>query len=108
MVSLVVSLLVELLVLLALAVVLSGYERRSMALLHNRDAPIAYLLLGVGQPVADGGKLLMKSTTPLVPDTQAVGTSVGVVDLSEYQSSDTRRSNRYILSWHLLAVAVPD
>jgi len=51
---------VEVLVLLVLAVVLSGYERRSMALLHNRDAPIAYLLLGMGQPIADGGKLLMK------------------------------------------------
>ena len=47
-------------------------------------------------------------STSLVPDMHAVGTSVGVVDLSEYQSSDTRRSNRYILSWHLLAVAVPD
>jgi len=52
---------VQLLSMLALAVVLSGYERRAMALLHHRDAPIAYLLLGLGQPVADGGKLLMKS-----------------------------------------------
>ena len=51
---------VQLLSMLALAVVLSGYERRAMALLHHRDAPIAYLLLGLGQPVADGGKLLMK------------------------------------------------
>lgn len=46
---------------LALAVVLSSYERRSMSLLHNRDAPIAYLLLGLGQPIADGGKLVMKT-----------------------------------------------
>jgi len=47
---------------LAMAVVLSSYERRSMSLLHNRDAPIAYLLSGLGQPVADGGKLVMKGT----------------------------------------------
>ena len=46
---------------LALAVVLSGYERRSMSLLHNRDAPITYLLLGLGQPIADGAKLILKS-----------------------------------------------
>ena len=57
----VVSVLAELVVLLALAIVLSSYERRSMSLLHNRDAPIAYLLLGMGQPVADGAKLLLKS-----------------------------------------------
>ena len=51
----------EVVVLLALAIVLSSYERRSMSLLHNRDAPVVYLLLGMGQPVADGGKLLAKS-----------------------------------------------
>jgi len=33
-----------------------------MALVHNRDAPVIYLLGGMGQPVADGGKLVMKST----------------------------------------------
>ena len=32
-----------------------------MALLHHRDAPVAYLLLGLGQPIVDGGKLLMKT-----------------------------------------------
>ena len=57
----VILLLVECIVLLALAVVLSGYERRCMSLLHNRDGPVVYLLLGLGQPVVDGGKLLMKS-----------------------------------------------
>ena len=46
---------------LALAVVMSGYERRAMAMLHNRDAPIVYLLLGIGQPIADAGKLVTKS-----------------------------------------------
>ena len=54
--------LVEVVVMLAMAVVLSSYERRSMSLLHNRDAPIAYLLSGLGQPIADGGKLVMKGT----------------------------------------------
>ncbi len=54
--------LVELVAMLALSVVLSSYERRSMSLLHNRDAPIAYLLLGMGQPIADGGKLVMKTS----------------------------------------------
>ena len=58
--TLVLSLL-HVITMLALAVVLSGYERRAMALLHNRDAPLAYLLLGLGQPIADGGKLLMKT-----------------------------------------------
>ena len=53
--------LLEFIVLLVVAVVLSSYERRAMSLLHNRDAPIAYLLLGLGQPIADGGKLLMKA-----------------------------------------------
>ena len=62
MTTLVLSLVVELVVLLAMSVVLSSYERRCMSLLHNRDAPIAYLLAGLGQPVADGGKLLMKTT----------------------------------------------
>ena len=55
--------LVETLVLLAVAVVLSSYERRCMALLHNRDSPTVYLITGIGQPIADGGKLLMKSTS---------------------------------------------
>ena len=54
-------LLIEIVVLLALAVVLSGYERRCMSLLHNRDGPVVYLILGLGQPIVDGGKLLMKS-----------------------------------------------
>ena len=57
----VVLVLAQLVSMLALAVVLSGYERRAMSLIHHRDAPIAYLLLGLGQPIADGGKLLMKS-----------------------------------------------
>ena len=54
--------LLEVIVLLAIAVVLSSYERRTMALLHNRDSPVVYLLTGVGQPIGDGGKLLMKSS----------------------------------------------
>jgi len=54
---------VQFIAMLAVSVVLSSYERRSMALLHNRDAPIAYLLMGLGQPIGDGGKLLMKSLT---------------------------------------------
>ena len=58
-------LVVELLVLLAIAVVLSSYERRTMALLHNRDSPVVYMLSGIGQPVGDGGKLLLKSTVLL-------------------------------------------
>ena len=62
MTSLLVMILVELVVLLAVAVVLSSYERRTMALVHNRDSPIVYMLSGLGQPVVDGGKLLMKST----------------------------------------------
>ena len=45
---------------LALSVVMSSYERRCMSLLHNRDAPVAYLLMGLGQPVADGAKLVLK------------------------------------------------
>ena len=48
--------------LLAISVVLSSYERRVMSLLHNRDAPVVYLVSGLAQPVADGGKLVMKST----------------------------------------------
>ena len=55
-------LLVELVTMLALSIVLSSYERRSMSLLHNRDAPITYLMLGMGQPIADGGKLVMKTS----------------------------------------------
>ena len=51
---------------LAMAVILSSYERRSMSLLHNRDAPIAYLLSGLGQPVADGGKLVIKGTVTVI------------------------------------------
>ena len=61
MVHMLVVSLLQTITLLALSVVLSGYERRSMALLHNRDAPVAYLLLGLGQPIADGGKLVIKS-----------------------------------------------
>ena len=51
MLSMLVLVLVQLLSMLALAVVLSGYERRAMALLHHRDAPVAYLLLGLGNPL---------------------------------------------------------
>ena len=58
--------LVELVCMLALAVLLSGYERRTMAMLHNRDAPTVYLLLGLGQPIADAGKLVAKSTILIV------------------------------------------
>ena len=65
MLSMLVLVLVQLLSMLALAVVLSGYERRAMALLHHRDAPVAYLLLGLGQPIVDGGKLLMKSMSSM-------------------------------------------
>ena len=61
MVYSVLLMLVHLIAMLALSVVLSGYERRAMALLHNRDGPICYLLLGLGQPIADGGKLVLKS-----------------------------------------------
>ena len=55
---------------LAMAVVLSSYDRRSMSLLHNRDAPISYLLSGLGKPTADGGKLVMKGTVILAACTQ--------------------------------------
>ena len=44
-----------------MAVLLSAYERRGMAYLHHRDGPTAYLLLGLGQPVAEGLKLLLKT-----------------------------------------------
>ena len=60
--SIAVMVLVEVIVLLAVSVVLSSYERRVMALVHNRDAPIVYMVSGMGQPIADGGKLTMKST----------------------------------------------
>ena len=70
--TLAVSLLVEVLSLLALSVVLSSYERRSMSLLHNRDAPVAYLIAGLGQPVADGGKLLMKTTVYSMSTTNSI------------------------------------
>ena len=66
--------LVEVVVMLAMAVVLSSYERRSMSLLHNRDAPISYLLSGLGQPIADGGKLVMKGTV----DTSSMHTTESV------------------------------
>ena len=59
--------LAELVVILAMAIVLSSYERRAMSLLHNRDAPVVYLLLGMGQPIADGGKLILKSMSSGVP-----------------------------------------
>ena len=52
---------VELLGLLGMAVLLSAYERRGMAYLHHRDGPTAYLLLGLGQPIAEGLKLLLKT-----------------------------------------------
>ena len=55
--------LVDLVALLAYAVVLSSYERRSMALLHNRDAPITWCLSGIAQPLVDGAKLLTKTAT---------------------------------------------
>ena len=59
------SYLAELVSMLALAVVLSGYERRTMSMLHNRDAPVVYLLLGLGQPIGDAGKLVSKSMVVL-------------------------------------------
>ena len=51
---------VEVLAILGYVVVLSSYERRCMALLHGRDGPTAYMLLGLAQPIADGAKLLCK------------------------------------------------
>nr|QHQ98658.1 NADH dehydrogenase subunit 1 [Diplonema japonicum] len=48
--------------LLAYAVVLSSYERRIMSLMHSRDAPVAWAVLGLAQPLADGAKLVAKST----------------------------------------------
>jgi len=70
--------LVELITMLALAVALSSYERRSMSLLHNRDAPIAYLLLGMGQPIADGGKLVMKTSIVIHSDVSDMTTTSGI------------------------------
>jgi len=32
-----------------------------MSFIHQRDGPTVYLLLGMGQPLADGAKLLLKS-----------------------------------------------
>ena len=52
---------VDIVIVLVVAVVLSGYERRTMSMIHNRDGPVCYLVSGIGQPVADGGKLLAKS-----------------------------------------------
>ena len=52
--------LVDCIALLAYAVVLSGYERRCMAFMHNRDGPVAWGLAGLLQPLADGAKLLCK------------------------------------------------
>ncbi len=57
--------LIEALSLLAYVIILSSYERRMMSLMHNRDAPISWLLLGMGQPIADGAKLLLKGTPPV-------------------------------------------
>ena len=55
--------LAQILSVLLLAVILSGYERRSMAAVHRRDGPTYHLILGMGQPVVEGAKLLLKSTT---------------------------------------------
>ena len=52
--------LVDMLLVLLYAVVLSGYERRAMALLHNRDGPVVWGVLGLAQPLTDGTKLLTK------------------------------------------------
>nr|ATQ37472.1 NADH dehydrogenase subunit 1 [Diplonema sp. ATCC 50224] len=48
---------------LATAVVTSGYERRTMAMLHNRDGPVYWWLTGLLQPVTDGMKLIVKAIT---------------------------------------------
>nr|ATQ37485.1 NADH dehydrogenase subunit 1 [Rhynchopus euleeides] len=53
---------IEVLGILAGAVVLSSYERRAMAFLHSRDGPTVYLLLGLAQPLVEGAKLAIKST----------------------------------------------
>nr|QHQ98673.1 NADH dehydrogenase subunit 1 [Rhynchopus humris] len=60
MLHLIVLVLVDVLVVLALAVVLSSYERRCMSFVHQRDGPTVYMLLGMGQPIVDGAKLLLK------------------------------------------------
>ena len=53
--------LLETIAVLALAVALSGHERRCMASLHSRDGPVAWGLLGLTQPLVEGAKLFMKS-----------------------------------------------
>ena len=55
--------LLELVATLAMAILLSGYERRAMAHLHQRDAPTVLLVLGMGQPVVEGAKLTSKATS---------------------------------------------
>ena len=52
--------LLDILGVLLYAVVLSGYERRIMALLHNRDGPVVWGITGLAQPLVDGSKLLTK------------------------------------------------
>nr|ATQ37458.1 NADH dehydrogenase subunit 1 [Diplonema ambulator] len=66
--------LLDIIALLAYAVVLSSYERRCMAMLHMRDAPTCWGALGLLQPLADGGKLLLKAwVTPAVGDSILTG-----------------------------------
>jgi hypothetical protein len=77
---------------LALAVVLSGYERRTMSMLHNRDAPVVYLLLGLGQPIADAGKLVSKSMATLYHSQ-----GLHVVGSCTYTSYATYRYVRMVL-----------
>nr|APQ44785.1 NADH dehydrogenase subunit 1 [Diplonema papillatum] len=62
-VHLLLHVLVDAVAMLACAVVLSTMERRCMSSLHNRDGPVSWGLSGVLQPLADGGKLLLKSYT---------------------------------------------
>nr|QHQ98625.1 NADH dehydrogenase subunit 1 [Namystynia karyoxenos] len=51
---------VDYVVVLVLVVVVGFLERRTMALLHMRDGPVANGILGVLQPLCDGIKLLVQ------------------------------------------------
>ena len=54
---------VETISVLAYAILVSSYERRGMAYLHERDGPTVYGVLGLVQPLVEGAKLLLKGTT---------------------------------------------
>ena len=57
----------DILSVIASAVVLSAVERRVMAAIHRRDGPAVHGILGMLQPVADGLKLMVKSTSGVIP-----------------------------------------